>query len=294
MDSKKERRYFPASELRVEKRYNGKKTIGGYSAVFGRLSEDLGGFQEMIAPGAFRNALAFSDVRALFNHDANHVLGRESAGTLELKEDQKGLHMDLDPPDTQFARDLIVSIERGDIKDQSFAFTVKSDKWENIDNVDKTTIRTIEEVYELFDVSIVTYPAYTDTTVALRSLDSARNIAGSGSIFRHFDSDKTLIESRWYTDPFLWEAQECLIKYSGVSESPQYFMKYNDPVFREIDKTLAEAKWRTDPFLAKVSEYIDIYIDKELGVRGSLRSAKNYKNPIFYELHRVLNDVDRV
>jgi HK97 family phage prohead protease len=92
LDSKKEVRFFPASQLTVEKRYIGKSKISGYSAVFDRLSEDLGGFREKIKPGAFKNALAGSDVRALFNHDSNYILGRESAGTLQLHEDSKGLY----------------------------------------------------------------------------------------------------------------------------------------------------------------------------------------------------------
>jgi HK97 family phage prohead protease len=146
----------------------GTKKITGYAAVFNSLSEDLGGFREKINPGAFRSAIKKSDTVALFNHDSNIVLGRTSAGTLELKEDKTGLFMEIDPPDTQAARDLMVSIERGDIKQQSFGFIVKNDSWETVDGEE---IRTIGEVEELYDVSPVTYPAYPDTSVALRSLE---------------------------------------------------------------------------------------------------------------------------
>lgn len=172
----KERRCFKIKNLKVEVRNNTFETakrITGYAAVFNRLSENLGGFVEKIAPGAFKKAIKKSDARALFNHDSNIVLGRQSAGTLILKEDDVGLHMTIDPPDTQFARDLVVSIERGDIQEQSFGFTVKADSWEDMDK--DIAVRTLEEIDQLYDVSPVTYPAYPDTTVAVRSLEDSKN-----------------------------------------------------------------------------------------------------------------------
>lgn len=175
-DMKKEIRVL-GKELRVKRDSEGKGKIAGYAAVFNSLSENLGGFREKIEPGAFKNAIPKSDTVALFNHDSNIVLGRTSAGTLSLKEDKTGLFMEIDPPDTQAARDLMVSIERGDIKQQSFGFTVNSDIWETVDGEE---IRTIKEVEELFDVSPVTYPAYPDTTVALRSLEDNKSSANTG------------------------------------------------------------------------------------------------------------------
>ena len=80
--------------------------------------------------------------------------------------------MENTPPDTQWARDLMLSIERGDVKEQSFAFTVKRDKWESPEKEGDPEIRTIIEVKEIFDVSPVTFPAYPDTTVAKRSKDA--------------------------------------------------------------------------------------------------------------------------
>jgi HK97 family phage prohead protease len=240
LHSKKEVRIFPASQLKIEKRSNGKSKISGYSAVFNRWSEDLGGFRERIKPGAFKNALARSDVRALFNHDSNFILGRESAGTLKLHEDSNGLYMDLEPPDTQFAHDLLVSIERGDIKDQSFGFIVAKDgdKWENLHDESKTTIRTIEKIDELFDVSIVTFPAYPDTSVALRSRDAAKNryFMSDFELFDEFDNilptnrkssastnelfdrvDRAIRKARWYTDPKLWKATKSHIRYHSYN-----------------------------------------------------------------------------
>lgn len=167
----RERRYLQVKELRVQRDAD-KPKIVGYAAVFNRLSENLGGFREKIKPGAFKNALKKSDARALFNHDSNYVLGRQGAGTLTLKEDDKGLWMEIDPPDTQFARDLMVSIERGDINQQSFGFTVASDSWEDLNK--QESLRTLNEIDELFDVSPVTFPAYPDTSVALRSMEAAK------------------------------------------------------------------------------------------------------------------------
>lgn len=154
---------------------NDSPKITGYAAVFNKDSEDLGGFIERIKPGAFKNSLKSSDTRALFNHDSNYPLGRVSAGTLRLKEDKNGLLMEIDPPETQYARDLMVSIERGDVREQSFGFTVISDTWENLDK--DIAMRTINEIGELFDVSPVVFPAYPDTDVAIRSLDKQKKDA---------------------------------------------------------------------------------------------------------------------
>jgi uncharacterized protein len=163
------------TELRVRRDENNPVKIEGYAAVFDRDSENMG-FIERIAPGAFKNALKKSDVRALFNHDSNIILGRLSAGTLELKEDKKGLFMSVTPPDTQLVRDMVLTpIERGDITQQSFGFNIKTDEWKNLDKDVPT--RTIMEVNELFDVSPVTFPAYPDTEVALRSLDDIKKDA---------------------------------------------------------------------------------------------------------------------
>ena len=176
----KETRVFQFEKLDVEERSDGLgPKITGYAAVFDKMSEDLGGFREKIRRGAFKKAIGKSDVRGLFNHDSNYVLGRQSNGTLSLKEDKNGLWMEIEPPDTQIIRDLVIApIKRGDIREQSFGFIVKEDKWENMDGEkkDKPVTRTIIEVDELFDVSPVTFPAYPDTSVALRSMEKAKEL----------------------------------------------------------------------------------------------------------------------
>ena len=171
-EEKKEYRSFDVEEIRLQLREDDIPTIVGHAAVFNSLSEEMFGFREKIAPGAFRSAINQNqDVRALINHDSNFVLGRTKNGTLSLSEDTKGLRVEINPPTTTFAADLLVSIERRDINQMSFGFQVLAESWEL--NGDEN-IRTIEDV-NLFDVSVVTFPAYptTDVEVNLRSWDEA-------------------------------------------------------------------------------------------------------------------------
>lgn len=169
MDAKREVRFFQAAELRVTP--EGK--ITGYAAPFNKWSQDLGGFREQVAPGAFKRAIAEGqDVRALFNHNPSVVLGRTKSGTLTLAEDSNGLRYEINPPDTQAARDLMASIRRADITGSSFGFIVRRDQWsDDRDATGKLTgsSRTLLDV-DLFDVSPVTYPAYPDSSVAMRAM----------------------------------------------------------------------------------------------------------------------------
>lgn len=164
-----ERRLFQ-TDLRIERRAEGRAVLAGHAAVFNSSSSDLGGFREIVAPGAFAQTITEDDIRALFNHDPNYVLGRNRSGTLRLNEDSRGLAFEIDLPDTQTARDLATSIERGDISGNSFGFQTVEDRWERTENVD---VRTLIKV-RLYDVSPVTYPAYPQTDVALRSLEAWR------------------------------------------------------------------------------------------------------------------------
>jgi HK97 family phage prohead protease len=156
----------------------GKPVLSGYAAIFGSKA-DMGGYREIVAPGAFRRAIAEGDdVRALWNHDPASILGRSSAGTLRLREDDHGLLVEIDPPDTQLGRDAVELIRRGDVSQMSFGFTVpkggaawSKDGPENV--------RTILDV-RLFDVSPVTFPAYPDTAIAVRSLSEWQRAAWNG------------------------------------------------------------------------------------------------------------------
>ena len=156
-------------EVRVDSSGD-KPLIRGYAAVFNTLSEDLGGFREQLQAGAFSDAIGSSDVRALINHDPNLVLGRNQSGTLAMREDAAGLYVEITPPDTQAARDLVTSMTRGDVNQMSFAFTVAKEDQQWTRDGTGPWLRTIKRVSRLFDVSVVTYPAYPQTSAAVREL----------------------------------------------------------------------------------------------------------------------------
>lgn len=139
--------------------------IEGYFAVFGRETELWPGAYEEIAPGAFANTLS-NDIRALINHETRLVLGRNKAGTLELREDSYGLwgRIKINPNDTD-AMNLYERVKRGDVDQCSFGFNIirEDTEWRE-DGTVKWTIREVA----LHEVSVVTFPAYEDTGVQAR------------------------------------------------------------------------------------------------------------------------------
>ena len=151
-----------------------KRTLVGYAAVFERIADIGGYFQEKIAPGAFADAIK-GDIRALVEHDMGRVIGRTKSGTLRLQEDGKGLRVEIDVPDTTDGNDLWVLVERGDISGMSFGFRVTKETWDETGDV---PVRTIEKL-NLLEVSAVAWPAYDDTTIGLRSLEAARAEGGA-------------------------------------------------------------------------------------------------------------------
>ena len=173
-----ERRSFSV-ELRMDgEDEEGKKpTMRGHAAVFDSPSELMAGcFREIIRPGAFSGAFSNYDTRALFNHNPDNILGRSSSGTLRMKEDEAGLAIEIDPPETRCGQDLKISMSRGDIREMSFGFTVAEDgdEWTRDPDDSGNWTRTISKFERIYDVSPVTYPAYPQTDLALRSLDSLR------------------------------------------------------------------------------------------------------------------------
>ena len=134
VEQQMERRTITLKELRVIDEIPDSGTesaIEGYASVFDSWSEELGGnspFREKVVKGAFEETIQKDDIRALFNHDPNYVLGRNIAGTLTLEEDDKGLKVRIVPPSTSWAKDLMISIKRGDITQMSFGFTVILDR----------------------------------------------------------------------------------------------------------------------------------------------------------------------
>lgn len=153
-----ERRFFTMELRAVEE---GGRTVAGYAAVFGRSSLLLyNSFKEQIDRGAFAGSIG-GDVRALWNHNDDIVLGRTKAGTLRLREDAHGLGVEIDMP--QARPELLESIQRGDVDQMSFAFEVEDEEWGK--DADGVPLRTLRKV-RLFEVSPVAFPAYPDTTIA--------------------------------------------------------------------------------------------------------------------------------
>ena len=166
---KTEVRYLSAPEFRVESRDGEPTRITGYAAVYNALSHDLGGFRERILPGTFTRSLREQpDVRALVEHNDMLLLGRTKAGTLKITEDERGLAVEITPPDTTVGRDLIENIRLGNLDGMSFRFNTVKDAWNKTDD---GTVRDLADV-DLIEVSVVSVPAYPDTEVAVRSLQS--------------------------------------------------------------------------------------------------------------------------
>jgi HK97 family phage prohead protease len=163
------------SKVEIRQSDDGAATLIGLAAVFESLSENLGGFREQIMPGAFDDA-DMTDVRGLFNHDANFVLGRTISETLELEITSKGLRFEIELPDTQTIRDLVLApIQRGDVDQASFGFIVAPGGASFDENEDGVLIRTITKFMRIFDVSPVTFPAFQATSVGEASFRAYQN-----------------------------------------------------------------------------------------------------------------------
>lgn len=161
-----ERRYTKSlAELRAAE--SGARTIGGYAAVFGKLSANLGGFVELVDSRAFNQSKGngFPDVVARFNHDNAFMLGTTASGTLRLSTDREGLSYSVDVPVTR--QDVFELVTRGDVTKSSFAFRTLEDSWDLTEaGFPQRTLIAVQ----LVDVAPVTTPAYPDASVGLRSL----------------------------------------------------------------------------------------------------------------------------
>jgi uncharacterized protein len=161
-----ERRDRPASgNVEFRAAASGEARLGGYAATFNSPTMIGGSFREQIAPGAFTASIAQNDIRMLYNHDQNFLLGRTASGTLTLSEDPVGLRFDLNPPNTSAGCDVVESIKRGDLGGCSFAFQATREMWDDSGDV---PLRTLLEV-DLLECSICVWPAYRDTSVVVRS-----------------------------------------------------------------------------------------------------------------------------
>jgi HK97 family phage prohead protease len=164
-----ERRYFTTPlELREE---GDQKYFEGVAVPIGSVT-DLGYFSEEVERGAFDEVLN-DDVRGLFNHDPNYVLGRNKSGTMTLVVDGKSARYKIlyNPNDPDHVR-VMEKVKRGDVSQSSYAFSIKDAIWETRDGKDH---RVIKKFARWYDVSPVTYPANPNTTVAQRTLESVKN-----------------------------------------------------------------------------------------------------------------------
>lgn len=189
-----ERRF---TSVRVEVRSTGEKpTIGGYAAKFARMSQNLGGFVEQIDPGFFNKSRGdgWPGVVARYNHDDNMLLGTSGAGTLRLGTDDVGLTYEVDLPSSR--GDVYELVQRGDVRQSSFAFIAFEDDWATTDQ--GFPLRTLVSG-RLLDVAPVNTPAYEDTSVGLRSLaehfhadvEEVRKLAESNELIRFFKRTDT-------------------------------------------------------------------------------------------------------
>lgn len=168
--SKREIR-FAGVDLRAASSSDGKMVIKGRPAVYGSLSKDLGGFREVLMPGCFDESLDDPEIYATFNHNDSAIIGRVSAGTLQVGSDNVGLTMRCELPQNTLGRDLYESIQRGDISKMSFGMLVADDSWDTDKDEDGSEFdrRSVKKA-RIFEVSPVTTPAYSASSVSARSL----------------------------------------------------------------------------------------------------------------------------
>ena len=222
-----ERRTFTIKNVEARQEDDGTMRLSGYAAVFNDDSVPLP-FIERIAPGAFRKTLTETpDVRLLINHEGL-PLARTKNETLRLREDEIGLYMDADLPDTQAARDLYTLVERGDVDQMSFAFRVIRQRWN-----EGRTERTLTELSLADgDVSVVTYPAYPTTTVEAREqLKEAMQAVKEG---RDISPETMLVLENIFSD--LSEGHEYIMKAAQIMSE---FMTMEDSTYMDEEEDRA-------------------------------------------------------
>jgi len=164
-------RIIPAEGLEIRAEQEGKeKRISGYGIVYDKETRLYSDLYEVIRPGAASKVLAGNpDIKCALNHDRRYLFGRTKSKTLTLTEDKKGVRYEAIPPDAQWARDAIASIERGDIDGSSFTFAVEPEHEKITKRKDGTYLREITELSRIGEMGPVTDPAYMDTTAEARA-----------------------------------------------------------------------------------------------------------------------------
>jgi HK97 family phage prohead protease len=159
-------RSYKVSNIEIRDGTDG-RSIAGYPVVFGKPSENLGGFVEYVDREAFQD-VSFDNVYLLYGHEFNNVLARVDAGTLDIGVDDNGVYFRATLPNTTLANDVLENIRVGNIQGMSFGFTVAQDTWQTGTEVD---VRTILKIDELFEITLTPIPAYQDTRVAIAQRD---------------------------------------------------------------------------------------------------------------------------
>ena len=211
----------------IELREEGEsRFVEGYASVFNSRSRDLGGFQEIILPGAFDGLIEKSDVRCLLDHNPQRgILARSKngQGSLRLSIDERGLKYEFDAPHTALGDEVVEGLKRGDYSESSFAFRVQDEQWTKEE--DGTYLRTISKISGLYDVSIVQQAAYGDTSVALRSLDEfkAQEVPAQDPV-EETPVDETTVEEREIKEPEVQEVPEPKEERNNISNTKNIHM----------------------------------------------------------------------
>ena len=168
-----EQRVIPSEALELRAETEEERRLSGYGIVYNRKSQLLGGlFREVILPGAASEILQSNpDIQCAYNHDTKYLFGRTKSGTLTLEEDISGVRYTANPPDSQWAKDALISIQRGDIDGSSFTFAVDPDGEKWLEQEDGTYLREIHKFAAIGEMGPVSNPAYLDTTTNVRSIE---------------------------------------------------------------------------------------------------------------------------
>lgn len=168
-------RRFKVGDIQFRASGEGEDTGGlvGYASVFDREYEVMG-FREVVRRGAFKDSISGGDVRALWNHDSSGVLGRQKSGTLKIREDEVGLRVEIDPPDTQLGRDALELVRRGDVDQMSIGFFVEEETWKKAARKGDLPLRELNKA-NLEEVSIVAFPASEATSIQARMSQESRS-----------------------------------------------------------------------------------------------------------------------
>lgn len=163
------RALFEAAGLEIRKAPDGTSMLLGHAVLWEKKSLPIyGSFREQVRKGAFTKSLQENNIRALWNHNSDFVLGSTKAKTLRVLEDAKGLYFEIDLPDTSIAKDASITVSRGDVDGMSFGFNTRKQEWDETDP--KNIVRTLIDV-DLREISPTPFPAYPQSKVGIRSVD---------------------------------------------------------------------------------------------------------------------------